>query len=81
MGLRGEPCKHILVLILGLAKAGELAPQTADKWVCASRGRKHTWNATLRDEVGDTLLKYKGAVAGEIDWRPTETIPEDFYAM
>lgn len=81
MGLRGEPCKHILVLILGLAKAEQLAPQTADKWVCASRGKKHTWNATLRDEVGDTLLRYKGAVAGEIDWRPTETIPEDFYAM
>ncbi len=81
MGLRGEPCKHILVLLLGLAKAGELTPQTADKWVRASRGRKHTWNASLRNEVGDTLLKYKGAEAGEIDWRPTETIPEDFYAM
>ena len=81
MGLRGEPCKHILVLLLGLAKAGELAPQTADKWVVASRGKKHTWNATLRDAVADTLLRYKGAQAGEIDWRPTETIPEDFYAM
>jgi hypothetical protein len=81
LGLRGEPCKHILVLLLGLAKAGELVPQTADKWVCASRGKKHTWNMTLREEIGDTLLKYKGAQAGEIDWRPTETIPEDFYAM
>lgn len=81
MGLRGEPCKHILVLLLGLTKAGELTPQTADKWVCASRGKKHTYNATARDEVADTLLKYKGAQAGEIDWRPTETIPEDFYAM
>jgi hypothetical protein len=28
-----------------------------------------------------TLLRYKGAEAGEIDRRPTETIPEDFYAM
>lgn len=81
LGLRGEPCKHILVLILGLAKAGELAPQVADKWIVASRGRKHLWNVNLREEVGDTLLKYKGAQAGEIDWRPTETIPEDFYAM
>ena len=81
LGLRGEPCKHILVLVLGLAKAGELAPQVADRWVVASRGKKHVWNATLREEVGDTLLKYKGAQAGEIDWRPTETIPEDFYAM
>jgi uncharacterized protein YjbI with pentapeptide repeats len=81
MGLRGEPCKHLLVLLLGLAKAGELTPQTADRWVLASRLKKHTWNVTLREEVADTLLRYRGAVAGEIDWRPTETIPEDFYAM
>ena len=81
LGLRGEPCKHILVLILGLAKAGELTPQTADRWIVSSRGKKHVWNATLREEVADTLLKYKGAQAGEIDWRPTETVPEDFYAM
>jgi hypothetical protein len=81
MGLRGEPCKHILVLLLGLAKAGELAPQQADKWVCAARDKKHKWTESLRDEIADTLLKFKGAQAGEIDWRPTETIPEDFYAM
>ena len=29
----------------------------------------------------ETLLRFKGAEAGEVDWRPTETIPEDFYAM
>jgi hypothetical protein len=81
MGLRGEPCKHLLVLLIGLTKAGQLAPQTADRWVCAARGQKHTWNESVREEVGDTLLKYRGAEAGEIDWRPTETIPEDFYAM
>ena len=81
MGLRGEPCKHLLVLLIGLTKAGQLAPQTADRWVCAARGLKHKWNESLREQVGDTLLKYKGAEAGEIDWRPTETIPEDFYAM
>ena len=28
-----------------------------------------------------TFLKYKGAEAGEIDWRPTESVPEDFYAV
>jgi hypothetical protein len=28
-----------------------------------------------------TIVRYKGAEAGEMDWRPTETIPEDFYAM
>ena len=30
--------------------------------------------------AAETFLQYKAAQAGEIDWRPTETIPEDFYA-
>jgi hypothetical protein len=29
----------------------------------------------------EAFLQYKGAEAGEVDWRPTETIPEDFYAV
>jgi hypothetical protein len=81
LGLRGEPCKHLLVLLIGLTKAGKLDPQTADQWVCAARGKQHKWNESIREQVSDTLLKYKGAEAGEIDWRPTETIPEDYYAM
>jgi uncharacterized protein YjbI with pentapeptide repeats len=81
MGLRGEPCKHILVLLIGLARAGRLDPATADKWATAGAARNHRWNKTTKNHVSDTLLKYKGAQAGEVDWRPTETIPEDFYAM
>ncbi|MBN9521700.1 pentapeptide repeat-containing protein [bacterium] len=81
MGLRGEPCKHILVLLIGLARAGELDPTTADRWATAGAARNHRWNKTTRNHVSDTLLKYKGVQAGEVDWRPTETIPEDYYAM
>jgi hypothetical protein len=81
MGLRGEPCKHILVLLIGLAHAGKIDPATADRWVVAAKGKNHKWNKTVKNHVSDTLLKYKGAQAGEIDWRPTETLPEDFYAM
>lgn len=81
MGLRGEPCKHLLVLLLGLTKADQLHAGVADRYVVAARGKKHVWNAELGNEVSDTLLRYKGAEAGEIDWRPTETVPEDFYAM
>jgi hypothetical protein len=81
MGLRGEPCKHILVLVIGLARAGQLDPALADKWVTAAAGGNHRWNKTTRNYVSDTLLKYKGVQAGEVDWRPTETIPEDFYSM
>jgi hypothetical protein len=81
MGLRGEPCKHILVLVIGLARAGRLDPTTADKWVTAGAAKNHRWNKTTKNYVSDTLLKYKGVQAGEIDWRPTETIPEDFYSL
>jgi hypothetical protein len=81
MGLRGEPCKHILVLLIGLVRAGQLDPTTADRWATAAAARNHRWNKATKNHVSDTLLRYKGVQAGEIDWRPTETIPEDFYAM
>jgi hypothetical protein len=34
-----------------------------------------------KDAMSETFIKYKGAEAGTVDWRPTETIPEDYYAM
>jgi hypothetical protein len=82
-GLRGSPCKHLLVLVVGLARAGELDPATAVAWLGAARGsaKRLTGDQLDKDAMAATLLRYKGAEAGEIDWRPTETIPEDFYAM
>jgi uncharacterized protein YjbI with pentapeptide repeats len=77
-GLRGAPCKHLLVLLIGLAKAGELDPAVADGWLDAAKREKP---AIDESAMSETFLKYKGAEAGEIDWRPTETIPEDYYAL
>jgi hypothetical protein len=77
-GLRGALCKHLLVLVVGLAKAGQLDPATVDHWIDLSRSRKP---AIDEEAMSATFLRFKGAEAGEIDWRPTETIPEDFYAM
>jgi uncharacterized protein YjbI with pentapeptide repeats len=77
-GLGGALCKHLLVLVVGLAKAGKLDPATVDGWIDASRTRKPDAD---RDALSATLIRYKGAQAGEIDWRPTETVPEDFYSM
>lgn len=77
-GLRGALCKHLLVLIVGLAKAGRLDPATVDHWIDLSRRLKP---AIEEAETSDVFLRFKGAEAGEIDWRPTETIPEDFYSM
>jgi uncharacterized protein YjbI with pentapeptide repeats len=77
-GLRGALCKHLLVLLIGLTKAEQLDPTTVDQWIAASRLQKPVLQKELMSE---TFLRYKGAEAGEIDWRPTETIPEDYYAV
>jgi hypothetical protein len=77
-GLHGKLCKHLLVLLVGLAKAGQLDPTTAEHWAQASRKQRPVLD---KDAMSETFLRYKGAEAGEIDWRPTETIPEDYYAL
>jgi len=77
-GLRGSVCKHLLVLIIGLVKAGQLDPSTIDGWVAGTHDGKPELD---KDLMGEIFLKYKGAEAGEVDWRPTETLPEDFYAL
>jgi hypothetical protein len=77
-GLRGALCKHLLVLIIGLAQSGQLDPQKAHDWATASRSQKPLID---KDGASETFIRYKGAQAGEVDWRPTETIPEDFYAL
>ena len=35
-GLRGALCKHLLVLIIGLTKGGELDPTLVKQWITAS---------------------------------------------
>ncbi len=77
-GLMGRPCKHLLVLVVGLARAKQLPLPHALEWLRAAHSRGPRADTTL---CAETLIQYKGATAGEIDWRPTETIPEDFYAV
>ncbi|MBS0202291.1 MAG: pentapeptide repeat-containing protein [Planctomycetes bacterium] len=77
-GLRGALCKHLLVLIIGITQAEEADPSMLNAWIASSRFKKPVLN---KDQMSETLLRYKGAEAGEIDWRPTETIPEDFFAL
>jgi hypothetical protein len=77
-GLGGGVCKHLLVLIVGLARKGQVNLGEVDRWVSCSRGQRHIMD---REAASAVFLRYKGAEAGEVDWRPTETIPEDFYAF
>jgi hypothetical protein len=78
LGLRGALCKHLLVLIVGLTRSREVEAATVERWVKESRLRKPKFD---RDAMSETFLRYKAAQAGVIDWRPTETIPEDYYAL
>jgi hypothetical protein len=78
MGLNGSPCKHLVVLLLGLTRASELDPARANQWLAATVRKRPSDD---RELATSAFLQYKGAEAGEIDWRPTETIPEDFYAF
>jgi hypothetical protein len=78
MGLQGSVCKHLLVLLVGLARTRQMDPEAAYAWVHAAQGKGPRSDHEL---AAETFLQYKGAEAGEVDWRPTETIPEDFYAL
>lgn len=78
MGLQGRVCKHIIVLMLGLVQARQVDVPTLLGWVSAASRKSPTDGAG--EVLAETFLRYKGAVAGELDWRPTETLPEDFYA-
>lgn len=75
---RGGLCKHLLVLVIGLAQAGELEADTVSQWAKATKKKAP---AIDKDEMSAAFLKYKGAQSGEVDWRPTETIPEDYSAI
>ncbi len=75
-GLKGALCKHLLVLIIGLTKSEQLEPNKAANWVLQSKFHQPKMQ---KDLISDVFLQYKGALVGEFDWRPTETIPEDYY--
>ncbi|RJG37991.1 hypothetical protein [Motilimonas pumila] len=77
----GGACKHILVLLLGLAKNGDVDATTLFKWVQSSTTQKVKDDDESQDLLAQTWLRYKGAQAGELDWRPMETVPEDYYAF
>lgn len=76
-GLRDGACKHILVLLLGLVQSGQIDAGQADAWLCASIGQRATLD---REAMAELVLRYQGAQAGTLDWRPVDTIPEDFLA-
>lgn len=77
-GLKGSLCKHHLVMLMGLVKYKELNANVATKWALSTIDKSQKLN---KDAATQVFIKYKGAEAGEIDWRPIETIPEDYYTL
>ncbi len=76
-GLKGALCKHLLVLLIGTTKAEEIPLNESVRWILYSLLE----NAALKKEImSDIFLKYHGTQTGMVDWRPTETIPEDYYS-
>ena len=78
MGLQGAVCKHLLVLVVGLVRTGQLPAEQALTWIRSAHRKGPSKNSQL---CAETFVQYKGAEAGQLDWRPTETLPEDFYAL
>jgi predicted DNA-binding WGR domain protein len=76
-GKTASACKHLLVLTIGLVRNHQLDAKTAIAWLRASVRNAASSDAT---RTAHAFLQYAAALAGEIDWRPTETVPEDYYA-
>ncbi len=77
-GLQKAICKHIYVLVIGLAKTGEIDAGEVLQRLLASKKQTPQLN---KDVMTGLFLRYKGAQNGDLDWRPTETIPEDYYSF
>lgn len=77
-GQSGGLCKHVMVLLIGLAAGGEITPRRAYGWALAASSKRP---AEEKQRSAELILRYRGARAGEVDWRPTETVPEDYYTL
>ena len=66
------------MLLIGLARTRQIDLARTLRWVQDCNLMPPTID---RESLSEVLLRYKGAEACEIDWRPTETVPEDFYAF
>jgi hypothetical protein len=77
MGLGGV-CKHLLVVVVGLVRTENMKADVALSWLKLAQRKSSTFD---KDGCALTFVEYKGAEAGTVDWRPTETLPEDFMAL
>lgn len=77
-GAKGVLCKHMLILIVALAKAGKLDLTATLRWILASQLQKPN---LIKEICADILLKLYGVKVGENDWAPVLTVPEDYSSL
>jgi uncharacterized protein YjbI with pentapeptide repeats len=72
---RGRPCRHLLALLLALGKEGRLDPETAFRWLEATRGKKPRVERAL---ANDLLAAYRAAAKDETNRTLLTTDPLDY---
>lgn len=61
-GLRGKPCKHLLVVMLWLVQSGRADAKVLSEWARRAAGKKPQLD---RDAMAATLHQYRGASGGD----------------
>lgn len=69
-------CRHVVCLVLSLVQREHLSAEDAARWL--QRSLAH--DAGLdRDALGEVFARYAETI--QADYRPNETLPEDYYAL
>lgn len=76
--MRGSMCKHILALILGATWNRAIDTTTMTRWIVASRFEKPKVDQKIMTAV---FLRFASVKNEDVDWRPAELIPEDYYVF
>jgi hypothetical protein len=68
-GMRGKPCKHLLLLMVSLVKIGAADATVLAGWARKAAGKRPVLD---KDAMSATLIEHEDAVAREMGRSPTE---------
>jgi len=69
-------CRHVVCLVLSLVQRERLSAEDAARWL--QRSLAHDVGLD-RDALGEIFARYAETI--QADYRPNETLPEDYYAL
>lgn len=80
-GLRGSgPCKHLFLLALVLTGNGS-SKEKLLSWYQKAMGIHYTISKQDKEDMKTVFEEYAGVLAGDVEWREIETLPEDYLAL